>query len=98
MEMHGGQVERLSHFLHKNLLWLLLGSYAVAAAWPEPGLKARSVSVGEVALFHERVNLSLPVLMLAACCSTPAWASRSLSSGGWLAARRRCWPDWPRTC
>lgn len=66
METHGGQVERLSHFLHKNLLWLLLGSYAVAAAWPEPGLKARSVSVGEVALFHERVNLSLPVLTLAA--------------------------------
>jgi hypothetical protein len=32
METHGGQVERLSHFLHKNLLWLLLGSYAVAAA------------------------------------------------------------------
>ena len=66
METHGGQVEKLSHFLHKNLLWLLLGSYAVAAAWPEPGLKARSVSVGEVALFHERVNLSLPVLTLAA--------------------------------
>ncbi|HMB07063.1 MAG TPA: bile acid:sodium symporter [Isosphaeraceae bacterium] len=66
METHGGRVERLSHFLHKNLLWLLLGSYAVAAAWPGPGLKARSVSVGEVALFHERVNLSLPVLTLAA--------------------------------
>jgi bile acid:Na+ symporter, BASS family len=66
METHAGRVERLSHFLHKNLLWLLLGSYAVAAAWPGPGLKARSVSVGEVALFHERVNLSLPVLTLAA--------------------------------
>jgi BASS family bile acid:Na+ symporter len=63
--MHGGRVERLSHFLHKHLLWLLLGSYAVAAAWPGPGLKARSVSVGQVALFHEQVNLSLPVLMLA---------------------------------
>jgi hypothetical protein len=66
METHGGRVERLSHFLHKNLLWLLLGSYAVAAAWPEPGLKARNVSVGEVAFFHEQVDLSLPVLTLAA--------------------------------
>ena len=65
METQSGQVKRLSRFLHKNLLWLLLGSYAVAAAWPEPGLKARSVSVGEVALFHERVKLSLPVLTLA---------------------------------
>src|SRR4051812_9323658 len=65
MDMHAGRVERLSRFLHKNLLWLLLGSYAVAAVWPVPGLKARSVSVGEVALFHEQVNLSLPVLTLA---------------------------------
>jgi bile acid:Na+ symporter, BASS family len=65
METHAGRVERLSHSLHKNQLWLLLGSYAVAAAWPGLGLKARSVSVGEVALFHEQVNLSLPVLMLA---------------------------------
>ena len=65
METHGGQVERLSHFLHKNLLWLLLGSYAVAAVWPEPGLgSAASRSGGRP--FHERVNLSLPVLMLAA--------------------------------
>ena len=22
METHGGRVERLSHFLHKNLLWM----------------------------------------------------------------------------
>jgi hypothetical protein len=34
----------------------------VAAAWPGPGLEARRVSVGEVALFREQVNLSLAVL------------------------------------
>src|SRR3954463_3207114 len=65
MDTHAGRVEGLSHFLHKNLLWLLLGSYAVAAAWPGPGLQARNVSVGQVTLFHEQVNLSLPVLTLA---------------------------------
>lgn len=65
MEMHGGWVARLSHFLHKNLLGLLVGSYAVAAIWPGPGLKARGVSIGEVALFHERIKLSLPLLTLA---------------------------------
>ena len=65
METRGGWVAKLSHFLHGHLLWLLLGSYAVAAVWPGPGLKARGVSFGEVTLFHERVNLSLPVLMLA---------------------------------
>src|SRR4051812_13941805 len=64
--MSAGPVEKLSHFVHENLLWLLLGSYAVAAAWPGPGLRARSVSVGEFALFHEQINLSLPVLSLAA--------------------------------
>jgi BASS family bile acid:Na+ symporter len=62
METHAGRVERLSHLLRRNLLWLLLGSYGVAAAGPGPELKARSVSVGEVALFREQVNLSLPVL------------------------------------
>jgi BASS family bile acid:Na+ symporter len=65
METRGVRIERGSHFLHEHLLWLLLGSYAVAAVWPGPGLKARGVSVGEVALFHEQVNLSLPVLTLA---------------------------------
>ena len=65
MATHGGRIARLSHFLHKNLLWLLLGSYALAAAWPGPGLKARGVSVGQVAFFHEQINLSLPVLTLA---------------------------------
>jgi BASS family bile acid:Na+ symporter len=66
METHCGRVERLSHFLHKNLLWLLLGSYAVAAAWPGPGLKARGVSVGEVSFCGVPLDLSLPVLTLAA--------------------------------
>src|SRR4051794_12802009 len=65
MATHGGRVARLSPFLPKNLLWLLLGSYALAAAWPGPGLKARGVSVGQVDFFHEQVNLSLPVLTLA---------------------------------
>jgi hypothetical protein len=62
MGTHAGRVERLSHFVHGNLLWLLPGSYTVAADWPGPEPKARSVSVGEVALFREQVNLSLPVL------------------------------------
>src|SRR4051812_17284469 len=65
MATRGGRIGRLSHFLHKNLLWLLLGSYALAAAWPGPGLKARGVSVGQVAFFHEQITLSLPVLTLA---------------------------------
>ena len=59
------RIAKLAEFSHENLLWLLLGSYAVAAAWPGPGLKARGLSVGQVTLLHEPVNLSLPVLTLA---------------------------------
>jgi BASS family bile acid:Na+ symporter len=61
-----GRVARTAHFLHKNLIGLLLGSYAVAAVWPGPGLAVRGVSLGEFLLGNERVKLSVPVLMLAA--------------------------------
>jgi BASS family bile acid:Na+ symporter len=66
MERHADRVRTLSHFLHKNLLWLLLGSYVLAAVWPEPGLKSRNLSVGQATFAHEHVNLSLPLLTLAA--------------------------------
>jgi bile acid:Na+ symporter, BASS family len=65
MESRGGRIAKVSRSFHGHLVWLLLGSYAVGATWPGPGLKARGVSVGEVNLFHEQVNLSLPVLTLA---------------------------------
>jgi BASS family bile acid:Na+ symporter len=66
LEPSAGRIERLSHILHTNLLWLLVGSYAVAAIWPELGLKARGYSFGWVTVCHEPVELSLPVLMLGA--------------------------------
>lgn len=65
MEKCGSRIARVSSFLQENLLWLLLGSYAIAVVWPGPGLKARVISVGEVTLFHEQVKLSLPALTLA---------------------------------
>jgi bile acid:Na+ symporter, BASS family len=65
MSAHGSPVVRASRFVHEHLLWLLLGSYGVAALWPAPGLKARGVSLGEVAVLGGRTSLSLPVLLLA---------------------------------
>ncbi|MBX6314004.1 MAG: bile acid:sodium symporter, partial [Isosphaeraceae bacterium] len=59
-----GWIGGLSRFLHERLLWLLLGSYGVAALWPAAGLRARGLSLGEVALFREKMSLSLPLLML----------------------------------
>jgi BASS family bile acid:Na+ symporter len=58
-------VDRLYHFIHRYFIWLLLGSYAVAALWPGPGLAARAVSFGQVTFFGETAKLTPPVLMLA---------------------------------
>ncbi len=65
MDGHEGPMDRLSHFVHKHLLWLMIGSYAVAACWPSLGLRIRDVSVGDIALFGSKTRLSLSMLMLA---------------------------------
>jgi BASS family bile acid:Na+ symporter len=65
MTDHESPLASLSHFIHENLIWFLLGSYAVAAVAPATGLWIRDVSFGSVALFGETTRLSLPVVMLA---------------------------------
>lgn len=46
---------KLSQFIHAQFIWLLIGSYAVAAVFPGLGLWIRSVSLG---------TISLPMMML----------------------------------
>ena len=46
---------RLSHFVHAYFIWLLIGSYIVAAFFPTLGLSIRSMSFG---------TISLPMMML----------------------------------
>jgi BASS family bile acid:Na+ symporter len=65
MDGHEGLLDKLSHFVHKHLLWLMIGSYAVAACAPSLGLRIRDVSVGEIALFGQTMRVSLSMLMLA---------------------------------
>jgi BASS family bile acid:Na+ symporter len=65
MDVLRGRVAGWSHFLHHHFLWLLVGSYALAAVWPAAGLAVRRVSLGGVAVFGSRAELSAPVLMLA---------------------------------
>jgi BASS family bile acid:Na+ symporter len=55
----------LSHWVHGHFLWLLLGSYAAAAASPAFGLWIRDVCLGQVVLFGETARVTLPMLMLA---------------------------------
>ncbi len=65
MDGHERLLDKLSHFVHKQLLWLMIASYAIAACAPSIGLAIRDVSMGEVALFGQSMRLSLSMLMLA---------------------------------
>jgi BASS family bile acid:Na+ symporter len=65
MDGHEGLLNELSHFVHKHLLWLMIGSYAIAACSPSLGLLIRDVRLGEIALFGSKTRISLSMLMLA---------------------------------
>ena len=51
-------------FLHDHFFALLLASYALAAAWPGPGLRLRSVELGTARLGSQSMELTPPALML----------------------------------
>lgn len=55
----------LSQFVHHHLLWFLIGAYAIAAVYPTFGLWIRSISFGDITIFHEKTHISLLLLMLA---------------------------------
>jgi BASS family bile acid:Na+ symporter len=65
MDKHGHPIARFSHFLHRNFIWFLLGSYLVAAVAPQAGLWIKDVSLGRFTVFGEPVRVSLPMLLLA---------------------------------
>jgi BASS family bile acid:Na+ symporter len=58
-------MEVMARFIHRQFLWLILGSYALAALWPAAGLWIREVPVGHFAIFNDTIKLSFPVLLLA---------------------------------
>jgi bile acid:Na+ symporter, BASS family len=66
MDGHEGLLDKLSHFVHQRLLWLMIGSYAVAAFAPSFGLWMRDVAVGELSVCGSNTRMSLSMLMLAA--------------------------------
>src|SRR5262245_11198144 len=54
-----------AQYIHGRLLWLLVGSYSVAALWPQPGLRLRDATLGTVTLAGERFRLSPVAILLA---------------------------------
>ena len=51
IERQRSVVAQLAHFAHEYLIWLLVGSYAIAAVVPGFGLLLRDVSLGEMNVF-----------------------------------------------
>ena len=60
------RVDWLCRFVYRRFLWLVLGAYGVAAAWPRLGSHARQMTVAWLPLIQESVGVSLPMLLLAA--------------------------------
>ncbi|HVX63134.1 MAG TPA: bile acid:sodium symporter [Pirellulales bacterium] len=58
------RLSNVSRFVHHHLIWFLLGSYAIAAIAPAPGLWIKNVSFGQAGLMGQHVNLSLPLVLL----------------------------------
>jgi BASS family bile acid:Na+ symporter len=59
-----GLLAGLSHFLHKHLLWFLLGSYVLAAVMPTAGIYIKDVSFGELPWFRTKYTLPMSLLAL----------------------------------
>jgi BASS family bile acid:Na+ symporter len=55
----------LSHLVEQYFIWLLIGSYVIAAVCPSPGLWIRAISFGEIGAFREKTTITLPMVMLA---------------------------------
>jgi BASS family bile acid:Na+ symporter len=75
--------------LHGRFLWLLLGSYVLAALAPGPGLWLRERGLGEVAVLGEQVRLSLPLVLLAFLLASAGLGVRTGQLRGLL---RGPWP------
>ena len=55
----------VSHWLHRRLLWLLLGAYVAATVLPGPGLRLRDTSLGTLHLGGQDFTMSILLLLLA---------------------------------
>ena len=55
----------LSQFVHHHLLWFLISAYFIAAVFPSAGLGIRSVTFGDIPIFHTTIHVSLLLLLLA---------------------------------
>ena len=67
MQVLKSKINRLTHWIHHYLIWLVIGSYILAIIFPSLGLTLRKVEFANIQLFSTMPALivSLPLLMLA---------------------------------
>jgi BASS family bile acid:Na+ symporter len=53
------------HFIHQNLIWVIVASYLIATVLPGLGLWIRHISLGSINLLGSELVFTLPLLMLA---------------------------------
>jgi len=58
-------MNNLLHLIQRKLIWILLGTYVLAAWMPQPGLAWRAWSVGKLTVGHSTLALTFPTLVLA---------------------------------
>jgi BASS family bile acid:Na+ symporter len=61
MEGHGNPLARFSHFLHRNFIWFLMGSYGIAALAPKAGLWIKEFALNDFVLFGIHIHFPLPI-------------------------------------
>ncbi len=57
-------IESVTDFIHHYFIWVIVASYFVAALLPGFGVWLREVELGGVALLSNKIDISLPPLML----------------------------------
>jgi BASS family bile acid:Na+ symporter len=65
MESSSRLITGLVHLVHRYLIWVIVGSYLVAAVLPGLGLAIRHISLGHVGVMGSELDLNLPQIMLA---------------------------------
>src|SRR4051812_32775319 len=57
-------LDRALAFIDRHFLWLLLGSYLLAAGAPAPGLWLKDVTLGKIGLLGQTTKVTLSMVLL----------------------------------
>lgn len=57
-------IDTLVAFIHRYLIWIIVGSYVLAAVFPDLGIWIREVDLGSFTFMAKKTEVSLPPVML----------------------------------